>query len=117
MIIDDEEVVRDLVTQVLATEEYEVVAAEDGARGLSLYHEEPFDLVITDILMPVKDGLQVIRELRRDFPSARIVATAAMGGQALKDAEDAGADRTLAKPFRIDGLLQIVRPPRKVGFR
>ena len=108
LVIDDEEVVRDLVSEVLAGAGHDVVTASDGGAGLAAYRESPFDLVITDILMPVMDGLAVIQELKRDYPAVPIIAMAAMGDRALQDAQSAGADLTLPKPFRIDRLGETV---------
>ena len=108
LVIDDEPVVRELVADVLTAAGHQVEGAEDGGSGVLRYRESPFDLVITDILMPVKDGLEVIRELKADFPDARIIATAAMGDLVLEEAERAGADRTMPKPFRIDCLVEAV---------
>ena len=108
LIIDDEEVVRDLVAEILSTAGYETATAEDGDAGIAAYRRSPFDVVVTDILMPVKDGLQVISELKGDDPNVRIIATAAMGDEALKEAIRIGANRTLPKPFKIDAMLEDV---------
>jgi CheY-like chemotaxis protein len=108
LVIDDEEVVRDLLTAVLGEAGHEVTTAEDGAAGVARYREQACDLVITDILMPVMDGLEVIRELRGQGATVGIMATAAVGDRALDDARLAGADKTLPKPFSIDHLLDEV---------
>lgn len=108
LVVDDEEVVRDLLTSVLQGEGHEVQTAEDGAKGLASFRSAPFDVVITDILMPAMDGLELIRALRREGVPVRIIATAAVGDMALNDALQAGADATLPKPFKIDVLLETV---------
>jgi YesN/AraC family two-component response regulator len=64
---------------VLERQGYSVVEAENGYEGLQYYGAEPTDLVITDMQMPVMDGLQMIMELRRTFPTAKIIAIS--GGQ------------------------------------
>ena len=108
LVIDDEEVVRDLVAEILSTAGHEIATAEDGEAGIAAYRRSPFDVVVTDILMPVKDGMQVIRELKGDDPDVRIIATAAMGDEALREAIRVGANRTLAKPFKVDAMLEAV---------
>ena len=71
LVIDDDEPVRVSLRRALGMAGYEVVEATNGDEGVRLHREEPFDLVITDILMPEKDGLEVIRELRRDFHAVK----------------------------------------------
>ncbi|MGH7034753.1 MAG: response regulator, partial [Stellaceae bacterium] len=61
LVIDDNVVVRNTIIQMLESEGYEVVSAEDGRRGLSVFRSEKPDLVITDIIMPEKEGIETIR--------------------------------------------------------
>ena len=65
LIIDDEAPVRDLLRQMLEKEGYEVVEAREGDIGIRLFRENPADLIITDILMPEKEGIETILELRK----------------------------------------------------
>jgi CheY-like chemotaxis protein len=113
LVIDDDEQFRDLVRQVLGREGYEVVEARNGREGMDLYRATPTDLVISDILMPEQEGLQTIRELRREFPEAKIIAVSGGGLRGtmnfLKAARLLGAERTLWKPFDLDELRQAVR--------
>ena len=67
LIIDDEEPIRILLRSVLETEGYEVMEAPNGRIGLELYRHRPTDLIITDILMPELDGLDMLLELTREF--------------------------------------------------
>jgi CheY-like chemotaxis protein len=92
---------------------YEVAEAPDGTQGIRLYRQQPCDLVITDIIMPEKEGLETIRELRRDFPDVKILAISG-GGRIRPDeylplAKKFGAHRTLAKPFEQKELLEAVQ--------
>jgi CheY-like chemotaxis protein len=113
LIIDDNPDILQLYSRVLRQAGYDVVEASDGQKGTMLYRKNPTDLVITDIVMPEKEGIETIRELRRDFPDAKIIAISG-GGTAMSSstclllAERLGARRTLMKPVKIAELLQIV---------
>ncbi len=77
--------------------------APDGKVALWIYKEKPADLIITDIIMPEKEGIETIMELKREFPDVKIIAISGGGkgdaGQYLDMAKKMGADNTLAKPF------------------
>ena len=108
LIIDDEKPVRDILRRVCETDGHEVEEAADGQQGLDAYRSHPSDLVVVDMWMPVKNGLEVIRELRRDCPKARIIAMAGIGRWILDEAENAGANRSFLKPFDIDEVRMMV---------
>src|SRR5919109_531956 len=74
LVVDDDNAVRLLLRTLLERRGHSVVEAANGAEGLQHYRAAPTDLVITDIQMPVMDGLQMIKELRGDFPAAKIIA-------------------------------------------
>lgn len=121
LVIDDEPQLRGMVKQMLAQEGYAVEEAHNGAEGLRAFRQAPADLVITDIVMPEKEGIETIRELRRDFPDVKIIAMSGGGrvdpGEYLHFALKLGAARILRKPFRFHELLEAVRdvleaPPR-----
>jgi len=89
-----------------------VPIASDGVRGLRMFRSEQPDLVITDIIMPEKEGIETIREIRGDCPDAKIIAISG-GGRIgnmdfLKVAEKVGASEIIAKPFDPTGLGNIV---------
>ncbi|MDY6987588.1 MAG: response regulator [Thermodesulfobacteriota bacterium] len=112
LVVDDDVQIREMLRQLLERAGYEVAEAPDGRQGIRLYRQEPADLVITDIIMPEKEGLETIRELRRDFPDVKILAISG-GGRVLADeylrlAKQFGAERTLAKPFDQKELLEAV---------
>lgn len=69
LIIDDDEVMREVLRDVLEEEGYEIVEAQNGQEGIQRYRSAPVGLVITDLCMPEKNGLETIQELRRDFCS------------------------------------------------
>lgn len=113
LIIDDEALIRDLLTKILEREGYETVAASDGKKGIKIYRENPIDLIITDLIMPEKDGLETIMELRRDFKDVIIIAMSG-GGKIdsktyLEIAKTMGATETIKKPFDPEELLKTVQ--------
>jgi two-component system response regulator (stage 0 sporulation protein F) len=111
LIIDDEEPVRVLLRFALEAAGYEVTEAANGRQGLELYRQRPTDLVITDILMPVMNGLDILLELTREFLHAKVIAiSGARGEQNVLDvAKLLGARQTFQKPFSMPQLLQAVR--------
>ena len=73
LIIDDDDRFRDMLQDMMERNGYEVVSASDGKEGIDLYRKEPTDLVITDIIMPNKEGVETMFELQRDFPDVKII--------------------------------------------
>ncbi|MCP4220030.1 MAG: response regulator, partial [bacterium] len=99
--------------QVLERSGFEVIDAADGKIGLNIQRTQPVDLVITDLIMPEKEGIETIRELRKDFPHLRIIAISG-GGRVGPDgyltvAKAFGADRALCKPFDLKTILEAVK--------
>jgi DNA-binding response OmpR family regulator len=110
LVIDDDNLVRAPLIDMLQTAGFEVVAASNGRLGLELLDTTPVDAVITDILMPEQEGLETIREARQRFPDIRILAISGGGEtQLLRFAESFGADQTLSKPFTGSQLVAAVR--------
>jgi len=113
LVIDDEAEIRSVLREALEAAGYEVAVAEDGARGLEAQRARPADLVITDIFMPGKEGIETIQELHEEFPGLRIIAMSAGGTLRTLDylpiAREFGAVRTISKPFDNDTLLAAVR--------
>jgi CheY-like chemotaxis protein len=112
LVIDDDEQVRALLHEILDRAGFEVLEASNGVEGLKLYRNQPADLVITDLIMPEKEGVETIMELRRQFPDARIIAISGgerTGGRDyLPIAAKLGARRTVAKPFSRQEILAAV---------
>lgn len=111
LVIDDDEGVRRLLRQVLESEGHEVHVAGDGARGVARYRDVVPDLTIVDLLMPEKDGLETIGEIRELAPEARIIAMTGalpLHEPSLKVAERLGAAHTLRKPMSVDEILLVV---------
>ena len=113
LLIDDEDRIRELLATILTDADYDVMCASNGAEAMELMNDQSFDLVITDILMPEKEGVETIMELKRKTPETRIIALSG-GGRTknftpLKIAARAGADMTLQKPIEPDDLVEAVR--------
>ena len=113
LVIDDEAMIRNLLTRILEREGYDVVTASNGEDGIKIHRENPADLIITDLIMPDKEGIETIMELRRDFQDVKIIAMSG-GGKIdpetyLHIAKTIGALKTLAKPFDRKELLTTIR--------
>ena len=106
LIAEDEDSNRLLLKETLELNDHEVVEAIDGIEALKRIAEQPVDLLITDILMPRKGGVALIKEVRWSHPDLKILAVAAMGDSVLSEAREAGADRTLTKPFHLGEMLK-----------
>lgn len=111
LIIDDEEPIRALLRITLEVAGHEVEEAPNGRIGLDLYRHRPTDLIITDILMPELNGLDMILALTRYFLDAKVIAISGVDGETnvLDVAKLLGARRTFHKPFSIPQLLEAVR--------
>lgn len=113
LVIDDDELTLDVLKRMLEVEGYEVVTASNGQEGMDAFHQTSINLVITDLVMPVKDGLRTIMELRREKPDLPIIAISA-GGAISKErylavAQYLGDITTLPKPFRRKEIVDTVK--------
>ncbi len=110
--MDDDRSIRDLIREALERAGHRVIEAANGAAGLRAFEAEPFDLVITDVLMPEREGIETIRAIRLRHAPVRILVISGGGPHRQLDylhvAEIFGADRSLAKPFRPSELLRAV---------
>ena len=113
LVIDDDETVNDMIVQLLSEAGYEAESAYDGRRGLELLEAKPFDLIVTDIVMPEKEGLETIIAIRRISRTLPIIAISGGGRidpeQYLNMAQQFGADYTFQKPFDNNAFLGAVR--------
>ncbi len=110
LVVDDEPALRDALERALRLERYDVITAADGGDALAAIEAQPPDAVVLDVLMPVKDGLQVARELRAsgsDVPVLMLTARETVSDRVA--GLDAGADDYLVKPFALDELLARLR--------
>lgn len=105
LVIDDDEDIRDLVEMMLIDDNHSVTTAVDGQQGMGLYRLAKFDLIITDILMPNQDGIEVIIEMDKSCKKTPIIAISG-GGRGICTADflllsawTIGVKETLKKPF------------------
>jgi DNA-binding NtrC family response regulator len=113
LVIDDDIQICEMLSQMLQKEGFEVAYAENGIKAGRIYRAILVDLVITDIIMPDKEGLETIVELRRDFPDIKIIAISG-GGRVgpepyLKMAKSMGAMFTFVKPIDRGELLDAIQ--------
>ena len=113
LVIEDNADQRALVRFWLAAHGFEVTEAANGAEGIAQQRRQPSDVVVTDIFMPDKDGIETINELKSEFPRIGIIAVSGGGSRTGSDflgvARQLGAAKTLRKPFDLDELLEAVR--------
>jgi DNA-binding response OmpR family regulator len=111
LLIDDHDLVRGLLRETLELAGHTVIEARNGGDGLALFRRAGADLVITDIVMPDKDGIDVVRALREQVPPVNIIAISGAGGSAedyLDLAYRMGAVKVLLKPFTTAALIAAV---------
>lgn len=112
LVIDDNDHVRNVLIRLLESQGHKVEGVADSHSGIGLLQINEFDLLITDILMPDKEGISTIIETRSIKPNLRIIAISGGGDYEpygyLDIAKKVGADRTLPKPFSMDEILQAV---------
>ena len=111
LLVDDEEQFRTWLRIVLERAGYAVVEATDGSSGIALVQRDKVDVVICDIYMPGKEGIETITELHRDYPGLKVIAVS--GGTVLSEQYDAlkvvsyiGAHKILTKPFSANDILE-----------
>ena len=111
LIVDDAAFMREMLRDILTEEGYEIVAeAADGDEAISAYNDHHPDLVMLDIVMPRKSGLEALREIVTSDPSANVVMCSALGQESLvMEALDAGAKDFVVKPFKPERALEVMR--------
>lgn len=119
LVIDDDPQIRQLLEEVLRVEGYNVLAAESVDKGLPNYPKSLLPLIVIDVLMPDREGLETIRELRKNNPSMKIIAISGgleQGGIDVLDiAKRFGADRVLRKPFDVKDFLNVIDETLKLN--
>ena len=119
LIIDDEKSILSFLKERLTCEGFNVLTASDGKEGINIFKDNQVDLVITDIIMPNKDGFETIVELKRVCPDIKVIAMSGGGhGQPeyyLDTAKCFRAQYTLEKPFKTGELIEAVHELLKEG--
>ena len=113
LVVDDDAQIRRLLSSTLKAEHYEVIEAENGQQGCERYRQHQPDLLITDLVMPKQNGIDMILELKKEFPDLRVVAISGGGGitgsfDYLPIAKLIGAGHILQKPFGLQELKAAV---------
>ena len=112
LVVDDASEIRAFATECLALNNYAVTTAADGEEAMKLAKSFQFDVVLVDIFMPHKDGIEVVREMSEASPHSKVIAmTSEMKGgptDYLGVAEALGAVASIAKPFMPDALLDLI---------
>lgn len=112
LVIDDNPEFREILRIHLEANGHRTVLANNGEQGLVLLEREAIDIVLTDILMPQRDGVEVLREVKRRWPGLPVIAISGGGWigatELLGMAERLGADQVLQKPVRRDDLIRAV---------
>ncbi|MFO7890776.1 MAG: response regulator [bacterium] len=105
LIVEDEEVVRDYLSEILSGLGYNPITSVDGEDGLKKFYEHDLSMILTDIRMPVMDGLSMLKKIRSEDPSIPIIVITGFPtvDSAVKSLV-AGADYYLVKPINIDDL-------------
>ncbi len=110
LLVDDDIFFRELIKDMLIDLPVNIIEAPDGEKGIDILKREPIHIVITDIIMPEKEGLESIIEIIQKYPGVKIIAVSGGGNtgttQYLDMAQSLGAHATLAKPFEKKELLE-----------
>jgi PAS domain S-box-containing protein len=110
LVVDDEAPVRRILGEMLANAGYTIVDAENRTAALAVLAKVPVDVMLTDLAMPEREGLETIGEARKRYPKLKIIAmSGAFGGQYMKVAPLLGADAAVAKPVDYGQLLSTIR--------
>lgn len=113
LIIEDDREIRNMLKIMVRRYGFSVQTAENGVEGVKMFRKTPSDIVITDIVMPEKEGLETILELREDFPEVKIIAISGGGrheaNNYLQSAKDFGADYVFQKPFSQKEIVAAIK--------
>lgn len=112
LIIDDEKPIRDMLREMLASEDFEIREASDGRKGMDLIRDSACDLVITDLHMPGQEGLETIQQLHQEYPQVKIIAISGGSPKVSMDflpvAKLLGANNVIYKPILQKDLLKTI---------
>jgi YesN/AraC family two-component response regulator len=113
LVVDDENTIRVMLRGMLEKEGHEILDASNGVEACDMYRENPVDLIITDLVMPERSGIDLILDLKAEFPMIRIMAISGGGGitgrfDYLPIAKLIGAKYVLSKPFHKPELQSMV---------
>lgn len=109
LIVDDEEMMRNLLEKILGREGYKIKTAEDGVAALDVLRSEKIDIVISDMKMPRMNGFELLKIVKKEFPQIGVIIMTAYGDTyTVKDALLLGADEYITKPFKSYEIALVV---------
>lgn len=109
LVVDDNLMMRKLIRNLFHNDNYIIEEATNGVEGLEIVKQHPVDLIITDIIMPKMEGIEMIMNLRRDFPDIKIIAISGGKPYYLYMAKKLGIDGIFTKPLNHDAFLKAVK--------
>jgi DNA-binding response OmpR family regulator len=110
LVVDDEGYIRDLIRDTLRTRRYAAGTAANGVEALDILSRERYDIVVTDVIMPGMDGLELVKQIRRQHPSVHVIVLTGFPRSAdIGDFLAQGVDDFLPKPFRANDLMAVIR--------
>jgi CheY-like chemotaxis protein len=115
LVADDDPVIRKLLCQVLSEDGHKVSLATNGAQVIEKVQKEDFELLLSDVHMPVMNGLETLRTMRSTFPQLPVVMMDSYPDQLVKQAENEGALTCIHKPFDLKELREVIEKVKKLS--
>jgi len=116
LVVDDEQAIRDVLKRFLELEGNEVVLASDGLEALTILNDTVFDVALIDIIMPMVDGLKLMRRMQQDHPRVRLVVMSGHDDVLDLPARELGVVLTIRKPFTLQGVKEVVEAAANTGM-
>jgi len=110
LIADDSEFMRNLLREILEEDHTIVEEVENGVEAVEVFEETEPDLVMMDIVMPIRDGIEATDEIKNEHPGANVIMCTSVGQEEkMKEAVKAGADGYITKPFQKPSVMEAIR--------
>jgi YesN/AraC family two-component response regulator len=110
LVVDDESYIRELIKETLRGRQYKAGTAANGVEALDILSRETYDIVVTDVVMPGMEGLELVKQIRRLYPKVHIIVLTGFPRTAdIGDFLAQGVDEFLPKPFRGNDLIAVIR--------
>ena len=110
LIADDSEFMRNLLREILEEEHDIVGEAENGVEAVEVFKKKQPDLVMMDIVMPIRDGIEATDEIKNEFPNSNVIMCTSVGQEEkMKEAVKAGADGYITKPFQKPSVIEAIQ--------